>query len=159
MIRVQSDIFDPGAELNSFMKGRTNQGAVVSFTGHVRNSDDVGGENDNVTALQLEHYPGYTETEIERIKEQARLKWPGVESLIIHRFGEMLPGEPIVFVAACSAHRADAFAAATFLMDYLKTHAPFWKKEIRGDKEVWIEPRDSDYRAHDRWDETKQDNS
>ena len=117
MIFVQSETFNPGEALNSFMAGRTEEGAVVSFTGHVRNS----GDNDNVTALNLEHYPGYTETEIAKIEENALSRWDSIECLIIHRFGELLPGEPIVFVAVCSAHRASAFEAASYLMDYLKT--------------------------------------
>ena len=144
MIRVQSEIFDPGAELNGFMKGRTDKGAVVSFTGHVR---DTGG----VSILNLEHYPGYTETEIVKIEQEALARWPGIETHIIHRHGPMKPGEPIVFVAACSAHRKDAFEAATFLMDYLKTGAPFWKKEIKSGKESWIEPKASDYAAKEGW--------
>jgi len=143
MIRVQADIFDPGAELNSFMKGRTDKGAVVSFTGHVR-----GGQTD---VLELEHYPGYTEAEIEKIEQEALTRWATIETLIIHRYGAMKPGEPIVFVAACSAHRKDAFEAANFLMDYLKTGAPFWKKEIKGGSEIWIEPKDSDYAAKESW--------
>ncbi|NNE57347.1 MAG: molybdenum cofactor biosynthesis protein MoaE [Hellea sp.] len=145
MIAVQSKIFDPGAELNLFMKGRTDKGAVVSFTGHVRGGGDV-------TALELEHYPGYTEAEIEKIEASALLKWPGIESRIIHRFGKLHPGEPIVFVAVCAAHRKDAFEAASFLMDYLKTGAPFWKKEIRAGQEVWIEPKATDYAARRGWD-------
>lgn len=148
MTRVQSESFDPGAELNAFMKGRTDKGAVVSFTGHVRDSH---GDNGNVSILELEHYPGYTESEIERIKQDALIRWPGIEAHIIHRFGPMKPGEPIVFVAVCSAHRKDSFEAATFLMDYLKTSAPFWKKEVRDGKAAWIEPKDSDYAAQRKW--------
>lgn len=144
MTRVQSDIFDPGAELNSFMKGRTDTGAVVSFTGHVRGEDGV-------DILDLEHYPGYTEAEIAKIEQEALTRWPGIEAHIIHRFGPMKPGEPIVFVAVCSAHRKDSFEAATFLMDYLKTGAPFWKKEKRGGKDIWIEPKESDYAAKESW--------
>ena len=147
MIFVQSETFNPGEALNSFMAGRTEEGAVVSFTGHVRSS----GDNDNVTALVLEHYPDYTETEITKIEAKAHANWPGIECLIIHRYGKMYPGEPIVFVAVCSAHRHQSFEAASFLMDFLKTNAPFWKKEIRGDKEVWIEPKKSDYAAQEDW--------
>ena len=150
MIFVQSDSFNPGEALNSFMAGRTDKGAVVSFTGHVRDL----GDNDNISALELEHYPDYTETEIGKIEQQALEKWPGIESLIIHRFGKLEPGEPIVFVAVTSAHRKASFEAASFLMDYLKTNAPFWKKEIRGDKEVWIEPKSSDYAAQEGWDKS-----
>ncbi len=148
MIKVQSDIFDPGAELNAFMEGRTDKGAVVSFTGHVR---DNGEGEDHVSVLELEHYPGYTEAEIAKIEQTALSRWPGIETHIIHRFGPMKPGEPIVFVAACSAHRKDAFEAASFLMDYLKTNAPFWKKEKRGGKIIWIEPKESDYQAKKEW--------
>jgi len=146
MVVVQAESFDPGQTLNNFMKGRTDKGAVVSFTGHVRGEDDI-------STLELEHYPGYTETEIAKIEQEALTRWPGIETYIIHRFGPMRPGEPIVFVAACSAHRAEAFEAASFLMDYLKTGAPFWKKETRGDKEVWIEPKASDYAAQKQWNE------
>ena len=142
MIRVQSKIFDPGAELNSFMQGRTDKGAAVSFTGHVRGPADI---------LELEHYPGYTETEIGKIEQEALARWPGIETHIIHRYGPMKPGEPIVFVAACSAHRKEAFEAASFLMDYLKTGAPFWKKEIKDGSEAWIEPKTSDYEAVKDW--------
>ncbi len=144
MIKVQSDIFDPGAELNNFMQGRTDMGAVVSFTGHVRGQNDI-------SALELEHYAEYTETEIGKIEIQAQRRWPGIHTHIIHRYGKMKPGEPIVFVAVCSAHRQDSFRAATFLMDSLKTRAPFWKKEISGDKGVWIEPKASDYAAEKQW--------
>lgn len=148
MIRVQAEGFDPGDTLNEFMQGRTDKGAVVSFTGHVR---DFAGD-DSVSILELEHYPGYTETEITRIETTALEKWPGIETLIIHRYGPMTPGEPIVFVGVCSAHRHDAFEAASYLMDYLKTNAPFWKKEIRGETEIWIEPKAADYAAQKAWD-------
>jgi len=144
MIRVQADIFDPGAELNGFMKDRTDKGAAVSFTGHVRGQDGV-------TTLELEHYPGFTEAEIAKIEQEALTRWSGIETHIIHRHGPMSPGEPIVFVAVCAAHRKDAFEAASFLMDYLKTGAPFWKKEISPGKEIWIEPKDSDYAAKESW--------
>ena len=144
MIHVQSEIFDPGVELNSFMEGRTDKGAAVSFTGHVR------GETGK-DILELEHYPGYTEAEITKIEQEAHARWPGIDTHIIHRYGPMQPGEPIVFVAVCSTHRKDSFEAATFLMDYLKTGAPFWKKEKSGDTEIWIEPKDSDYAAKESW--------
>ena len=141
-------MFDPGAELNTFMEGQTDKGAAVSFTGHVR-------VDEGVTVLELEHYPGYTESEIRKIEAKALSRWPDIDSHIIHRFGQMKPGEPIVFVAVCSAHRKDAFDAASFLMDYLKTGAPFWKKEIsqdvEGEKETWIEPKASDYAAKQGW--------
>lgn len=149
MIRLQAESFNPGTELNLFMQGRTDKGAVVSFTGHVRDY----ASDETVSVLELEHYPGYTESEIAKIRNEAASRWPGTESLVIHRYGPLQPGDPIVFVAVASAHRKAAFEAATFLMDYLKTQAPFWKKEIRGDKAVWIEPKDSDYTAQESWED------
>lgn len=147
MIRVQADKFDPGRELNQFTANHTNMGAVVSFTGHVRDAST----DETVNRLELEHYPGFTEAEIAKIEEQALTRWSGIRTLIIHRYGTLSPGEPIVFVATASPHRKDAFEAATFLMDYLKTDAPFWKKECRSDGEHWIEPRKSDRTARESW--------
>ena len=147
MIRVQSDSFDPGAELNAFQKGKSEKGAFVCFTGSVRDF----AKDQSVTALELEHYPGYTEKEIARIAGQTQDKWPDTELAIIHRYGRLEPGEPIVLVMTASAHRKAAFAAAEFLMDYLKTGAPFWKKEIRDNGAVWIEPTEEDYNAQKEW--------
>lgn len=147
MIRVQSEIFNPGAELNAFTKSHTDMGAVVSFTGHVRDHSDT----HDVKFLSLEHYPGFTEKQMELIDIQAQSCWPGIRTLALHRYGRLQPGEPIVFVAVASAHRKHAFEAATFLMDYLKTDAPFWKKEERTDGTHWIEPRNTDRDARARW--------
>ncbi|PQA86903.1 molybdenum cofactor biosynthesis protein MoaE [Hyphococcus luteus] len=147
MIRVCTDPFDPGAELSVFETKAGAAGAVVSFIGKVR---EAAGDS-AVTGLYLEHYPGVTERSIAEIKEEAAKRWAIDDVLIIHRVGELGPGEPIVMVCVAAAHRRDAFEAADFLMDYLKTEAMFWKKEIREDGEAWIEPRDADYKDAARW--------
>jgi len=147
MVRVQQAVFDAGAELNAFTKSHTDMGAVVTFSGHVRDHNHA----ETVSTLELEHYAGFTETEIEKIEMQAHIRWPNIRTLIIHRFGTLNPGDPIVMVAVASAHRKEAFDAATFLMDYLKTDAPFWKKETRGETSHWIEPRDTDRAARQNW--------
>lgn len=136
MIRVQTQDFDIGAEVAGLTRGHTGIGAVVTFSGIVR---DV--------ALELEHYPAMTERELERIEAEAHERWMLQASLIIHRVGKLSPGDNIVLVVTASAHRGDAFQAAEFLMDYLKTRAPFWKRE--GEK--WVEARDSDDEAAKRW--------
>ncbi len=147
MVRVQAPIFDVGAELARFAADRADIGAVASFTGLVRDrhGDAV------VTAMTLEHYPGMTEAELERIEAEARARWPLDDCLIIHRYGRMLPGEPIVLVATASAHRAAALEACAFLMDWLKTRAPFWKLEETPEGERWVEARTSDDEAAARW--------
>lgn len=147
MIRVSEEPFDPAAELSSFEKAAKGAGAIVSFVGKVR--DKAGGEE--VDGLYLEHYPGVTEQSIAEIETSAKTRWNIDDGLIIHRVGRLAPGEPIVMVCVSSAHRRDAFEAADFLMDYLKTEAMFWKKEIRKDGEAWIEPRDQDYKDAARW--------
>ncbi len=157
MIRVQSAPFDPHAEAAAFSAGRMEAGALASFTGSVRNaahaSQDTGGE---VTALELEHYPGFTEAKIAEIEAAARKRFDVIDLLIIHRYGRMAPGEAIVFVAALSKHRREALQAVDFLMDQLKTDAPFWKKEVRGDgAPEWIEPRSDDRDARARWEQDK----
>lgn len=136
MIRVQTHDFDTGAEIAALTRGRTDIGAVVTFSGLVR---DV--------TLELEHYPGMTERELARIEDEAHRRWQLQASLIVHRVGPLAPGDNIVLVVAASAHRGDAFAAAEFLMDYLKTRAPFWKCE----GERWVEARASDDEAAKRW--------
>jgi molybdopterin synthase catalytic subunit len=146
-IRVQTADFDSGAECEKLAAGRTAVGAVVSFTGLVRG--DAG-----LTALGLEHYPGMTEREIARHVEQAESRWPLLGVTVIHRIGRLAPGERIVFVGVAGAHRAAAFEAAQFLMDYLKTRAPFWKQEYRGTDAEWIEARESDANAAIRWRES-----
>jgi molybdopterin synthase catalytic subunit len=125
MIRVQREPFDAGKELDAMTRGRRDVGAVVAFVGLVREMGDTG----NVCALTLEHYPEMTAKELERIEEDARNRWPLLDVLVIHRFGVLEPGDPIVLVITLSAHRGVAFAAAEFLMDYLKTKAPFWKSD------------------------------
>lgn len=145
-IRLQSDAFDYGAECNAFAARVTDAGAVVSFAGIVR---DEGGK---LSAMEIEHYPGMTESALSDIEAEARRRWQLADALIIHRHGLLLPGETIMMVATAARHRADAFAAAEFLMDYLKSRAPFWKKEtsVTGGT-GWVEARDSDEAALKRW--------
>ncbi|TDT74054.1 molybdopterin synthase subunit MoaE [Litoreibacter halocynthiae] len=145
-VLVQEALFDAGAELNAFAKGDTDIGAVVSFTGVTR---DVSG---GLSRMQIEHYPGMTERALTQICEEAQTRWSLADVLVIHRFGTMEPGDNIMMVATASRHRADAFAAAEFLMDYLKSRAPFWKKEITADGSEWVAAKDSDEDALDRWD-------
>ena len=143
--RVQDAPFDAGAELTAFTSGRTDLGAVVTFTGVVR--DDTG----TLKFLEIEHYPGMTLSAIEKIEAQAIARWTLGASLIIHRFGRLKPGENIMMVATAAAHRGDAFAAAEFLMDYLKSRAPFWKKEVTTTGEAWVDARAEDEGALERW--------
>ena len=147
MVRVQAEAFDVGVELGQFGRGRADVGAVASFVGLVR---DVHG-GDAVTAMTLEHYPGMTERRLDELEAEARRRWPLQDSLVIHRFGRMLPGEPIVLVATASAHRHAALEACAFLIDRLKTEAPFWKLEETPAGERWVEPRGSDEAAAARW--------
>src|SRR5436190_20051042 len=147
MIRVQRADFDAGKEIEALTRGRTDVGAVVSFAGLVR--DDAGG--DRLKSMTLEHFPGMTERELARVEGEARVRWPLLDVLIIHRFGELLPGDRIVLVVTLAEHRAAAFEAASFLMDYLKTRAPFWKRELRASGERWVDARDSDDAAAARW--------
>ena len=151
MIRISEKSFNPGEEVSSFEKAAEGAGAIVSFIGKVRGTS---GDND-VTALQLEHYPGVTERSIRDIAMTARERWAITQSLIIHRVGTLKPSEPIVLVCVAAAHRREAFEAADYMMDYLKTKALFWKKEIRGGQAIWIEPRDADYEDAARWREDK----
>lgn len=147
-VRVQREDFDVGAEVRRLAAGRTDVGAIVTFTGTVRSDDDGRG----IATLTLEHYPGMTEAELARIEAEAGRRWPLQASLIVHRVGALKPGDNIVLVVAASAHRQAAFAAAEFLMDYLKTSAPFWKKEQAPDgAERWVEARQSDDCAVERW--------
>ena len=144
--RVQQEDFDAAAEVAALTAGRTDIGAIVTFTGRVR-----GGEG-GVAAMTLEHYPGMTEAELSRIEAEAHSRWPLQASLIVHRVGELKPGDNIVLVVTASAHRQAAFEAAGFLMDYLKTRAPFWKKETDASgNAVWVEARESDDSAARRW--------
>lgn len=144
-VRVDPARFDPGAELNAFSKGVGNAGAVVSFTGVVR--DVVGG----LSAMEIEHYPGMTEKAIAAIVDEAKSRWSLADALVIHRYGRLEAGEMIMMVATASRHRVDAFQAAEYLMDYLKSRAPFWKKELTRDGAEWVEARDEDEAALGRW--------
>jgi molybdopterin synthase catalytic subunit len=148
VVRVQREDFDIGAEVRSLTAGRVDIGAIVTFTGTVR----IGNDGRDVVAMILEHYPGMTESELARVEAEAAGRWPLQASLIVHRYGALQPGDNIVLVVTASAHREAAFAAAEFLMDYLKTSAPFWKKEVGADgKEHWVEARESDDAAAGRW--------
>ncbi len=144
-VRVQSEPFDTGAELNSFAQDRTDVGAVVSFTGVVR---DTKGD---LQEMLIEHYPGMTQSAITKIANEAVQRWALADVLVIHRYGPLKPGEPIMMVATASAHRAVAFEAADFLMDYLKSRAPFWKKEVTSEGANWVEAKDADEDALKRW--------
>ena len=146
-IRIQAEPFDAAAETAALTAGRTDVGAVVAFTGLCR---DEGGR---LTALELEHYPGMAEAEIARIAEQARERWPLMGLTVIHRYGKIAPGDDIVLVLTASTHRRAAFEAAEFLMDYLKTQAPFWKREHLkdGTAGAWVEAKSVDDEAMERW--------
>lgn len=145
-MKVQSAPFDPGAELNAFSKSGQNIGAVVSFTGLVRDVDD------GLQEMMIEHYPAMTERAISTIVEEARDRWSLSDALVIHRHGTLRAGDTIMMVATSSKHRADAFAAADFLMDYLKSRAPFWKKEVTARGQDWVESKEDDEDALRRWD-------
>jgi len=151
-VRVQTAPFDLSTEVATLTTGRTEIGAVVTFTGTVRGHDHGPGEGHALAALELEHYPGMTEAELARVEAEAHRRWPLQASLIVHRVGALAPGEGIVLVVAASAHRHAAFEAASFLMDYLKTSAPFWKKELAADGSgFWVDARESDDAARARW--------
>ena len=148
MIRIQTQDFDIGAEVRGLTAGRTDLGAVVTFTGTVRDT----AKGKPITAMTLEHYPGMTERELERIEKDAQARWPLAASLIVHRVGALKPGDNIVLVVTASAHRHAAFEAAEFLMDYLKTSAPFWKSEAGADGRAhWVDARETDAAAMARW--------
>ena len=147
MIRVQEADFDMGAELAAFSEGNTKIGGVCAFTGLVR---EMAGE-DEIAAMTLEHYPGMTEKKLTEIEAEARSRWPLEDVLIIHRYGRLEPGDRIVLVATASAHRQAAFDACNFLIDWLKTQAPFWKLEETADGPRWVEARGSDDAAAARW--------
>lgn len=147
-VRVQHEDFDVAAETRRLTEGNTDIGAVVTFTGTVRGGDAVS----PLSAMTLEHYPGMTEAELGRIEAEAQSRWPLAGCLIVHRVGELKPGDNIVLVVTASRHRQAAFQAAEFLMDYLKTKAPFWKKETgRDGSGGWVDARESDDDAMTRW--------
>ena len=146
-VRVQQASFDPGAELNALHAANLGIGAVAGFVGYVRDFN----EGDAVNGMWLEHYPGMTEKALAGIVEQAQARWLLHEVHVLHRVGQLEPGEPIVFVGVASAHRQAAFEANTFIMDYLKTRAPFWKRESTPEGERWVDAKDSDEQALSRW--------
>jgi len=146
-IRLQREPFDAAAESDKLTHGRTDVGAVVGFTGICRGSED----GEAIAALTLEHYPGMAEAEIERHVAEACERWPISGITVIHRYGRIEPGEPIVLVITASSHRQAAFAAAEFLMDYLKTRAPFWKQVETARATSWVEAKAADDAAADRW--------
>ena len=149
-VRVQRADFDLGTELAALRAGRRDIGALVSFTGLVRDL----GDGAEPRGLEIEHYPAMTEKALTAIEAEALARWPLRASLIVHRHGALAPGEQIMMVATAAAHRAEAFAAAEFLMDYLKSRAPFWKKETTAAGGVWVDAREEDERALARWGKT-----
>jgi len=149
-VSVQEADFDVGAETAALSAGRLDVGAVATFVGLVR-ADKLSGAGSEVSAMTLEHYPGMTEKSLEAILAEAGVRWQLQGVRVIHRFGRLLPGDRIVFVGVASAHRGDAFAACEFIMDYLKTRAPFWKKEDTPDGGHWVDAREADDSAAARW--------
>jgi molybdopterin synthase catalytic subunit len=146
-VRIQTADFDVGAEIARLRRGNPRVGAVASFIGVVRDVSD----GDDVSELDLEHYPGMTEKAIEEIVGQARSRWSVLDALVVHRIGQLKPTDQIVLVVVAGEHRGDAFAACEFIMDYLKTRAPFWKKERTGRGTRWVEARETDDIAAERW--------
>ena len=149
-IRVQESDFDLSAEIAALRKGDPRVGAVVSFLGTVRDMND----GSQVKSMTLEHYPGMTEEALQEILDQAKARWDIYQTLVIHRVGSLLPEDQIVLVAVTSAHRGEAFAACEFIMDYLKTAAPFWKKEETPEGARWVDARVTDEAAMARWNKT-----
>lgn len=152
MIRVQQQAFDPGRELAALTGGRVDLGGTVMFLGSVREFSGGG----SISAMTLEHYPGMTERALAEIEQEALRRWPIEASLIIHRYGRLEPGEDIVLVITASAHREAAFEACHFLIDWLKTKAPFWKLEESASGASWVAARDSDEAAAARWEPDKE---
>jgi len=146
-VRLQQEPFDAAAEAAKITRGRSDVGAVVMFTGICRGDEN----GEPIAALTLEHYPGMAEAEIARHVEAAESRWALQGVTVIHRYGRIAPGEDIVLVVTASSHRQDAFAAAEFLMDYLKTRAPFWKRVERADGGTWVDAKSSDDALADRW--------
>lgn len=145
-ILVQSENFDVGAETERFSQGHQNVGALVTFTGIVRNNDAG-----TLQSMQIEHYPGMTEKALTKIATEAQARWDLQDVLVIHRHGDLVPGEKIMMVATAARHRKAAFEAADYLMDYLKSRAPFWKREITSDGAEWVAAKDDDEEALNRW--------
>ena len=150
-IRIQEADFDVVQEVAALTRARTDIGAVVTFSGICRGSEN----GEPIAALTLEHYPGMAEAEIARHVEEAEKRWPLLGVTVIHRYGRLAPGDNIVLVVTMSSHRHDAFAAAEFLMDYLKTRAPFWKQVERGSGTQWVESKVADDAAAERWTDGK----
>ncbi len=146
-VRVQQQDFDVGAEIDALRSGNLRVGAVATFVGTVRDLNEGAG----VASMTLEHYPGMTERALEDICAQARARWEIIDTAVVHRVGPLEPGDRIVLVVVTSAHRGEAFAACEFIIDYLKTRAPFWKKESTPQGERWVEARDADDAAAARW--------
>jgi len=146
-VRVQTEDFDIGAEILALKRGNPKIGAVASFIGLVRDMN----EGDVVSEMTLEHYPGMSEKALEAIVTETKQRWDILDTLVIHRVGVLKPTDQIVLVVVSSAHRGDAFAACEFIMDYLKTRAPFWKKENTSAGSRWVEARESDDKAADKW--------
>lgn len=146
-VRVQTEDFNLGAELSKLRYANANIGALVSFVGQVRDSND----GDAINTLTLEHYPVMTQKSLEAIENEAKKRWQLIDTLIIHRFGTLKPQDQIVLVAITCSHRGDAFKACEFIMDFLKTSAPFWKKEATNQGESWVEAKVSDDQAKARW--------
>jgi molybdopterin synthase catalytic subunit len=146
-VRVQQEDFDAGAEIQHMRLARADTGALAMFIGQVRDLD----AGQALTSMTLEHYPGMTERSLQNIIDEAHQRWRLHDALIIHRYGELKASEQIVLVLVASAHRQDAFAACEFMMDYLKTEAPFWKKESNATGSHWVEAKDSDQTARERW--------
>ena len=146
-VRVQTEDFDVGREVESLTQGRTDVGGLASFVGLVRATN----EGHAIQGMTLEHYPGMTEKALDDICAQAHARWDLIDSLVIHRVGPLVPGDRIVLVAVASAHRGEAFEACEFIMDYLKTRAPFWKKEDTPQGGRWVDARESDDVAAGRW--------
>src|SRR3989454_4380265 len=146
-VRIQTKDFDAGAEIAALRRGNAKVGAVASFIGVCRDAND----GTAVTKMTLEHYPGMTERALEKIVSEAKRRWDVMDVLVIHRVGELKPTDQIVLVVVTGAHRGDAFAACEFIMDYLKTRAPFWKKEHRAGGATWVEAKAADDEAAERW--------
>jgi|TARA_B100001094_G_C17903828_1_gene657811 molybdopterin synthase catalytic subunit len=145
-VSVQNEFFDFAAEVKNFSEALNNIGAVVTFTGIVR-----GQKSKTLDYMLIEHYPGMTETQIKLIVEDAFKRWKICDVLVIHRYGKLEPGEPIMMVATAAEHRKEAFMAAEYLMDYLKSRAPFWKKEVLNGEENWVEATSADENTLNRW--------
>lgn len=146
-VKVQAEDFDVGREIAALTRGNLAIGAVASFVGTVRGANDGAG----VTAMTLEYYPGMTEASLEEIVAQARRRWDIIDALVVHRYGRLQPGEQIVLVVVAGEHRGEAFAACEFIMDFLKTEAPFWKKEETPQGSRWVDAREADDHAAGRW--------